>query len=253
MRDALGGVESVAVLGGTSDIGVAIARALVQRRGVRRVILAGRDEQALADRAGSLDDAGATVSTLRFDALDLESHEDFVQDLFDRHGDLDVVVLAFGVLGEQSVAEDDRQSALEIVRTNYVGAVSVGIPLLSRLRKQGHGSVVVLSTVAAERPRRSNFIYGSSKAGLDAFAQGFHDRLRGSGVHVLVVRPGFVHSRMTADMEAAPLSVRPDDVADQVLRGLQRRAHTVHVPPVLRWVMAVLRHLPRWLFRHIPR
>lgn len=254
MRDALGRIGTVAVLGGTSDIGTAIARVLVRGRGARRVILAGRDPDALARRGEELRAAGATATpTMTLDALDGDTHEEFVGRLFDEHGDVDVVVFAVGILGDQHVAERDRKAALQIVQTNYLSAVSVGIPLAARLEEQGHGSLVVLSSVAGERPRRANFIYGSSKAGLDAFAQGLGDRFHGTGVRVLVVRPGFVHTRMTRGMDPAPLAVQPADVAREVVRGLDRGAHTVHVPPAARWLMAVLRHLPRPLFRRLPR
>jgi decaprenylphospho-beta-D-erythro-pentofuranosid-2-ulose 2-reductase len=175
-----------------------------------------------------------------------------VQDVFARHGDLDVVLLAFGVLGDQELAEHDAAEAVRIGTVNYVGAMSVAVPVAQRLREQGHGTLVVLSSVAGERARRSNFVYGSSKAGLDAFAQGLADSLVGSGARVLVVRPGFVTTKMTEGMEPAPLSTTPDAVADAIVRGLASHATTIWVPGPLRYVMSVLRHVPRVVFRKLP-
>ena len=251
MKDALGAVQSVLVLGGSSEIGVAVASALAVPRQAK-VVLAGRNPAALDQAAEAVRKAGASqVDTISFDALDTASHQAVVDDAFALADEIDVVVLAFAVLGDQEAAEKDPAVALEIVRTNYVGGVSVLLPLVSRLRQQGHGTLVVLSTVAAERPRRDNFIYGSSKAGLDAFAQGLGDALVGTGVGVLLVRPGFVHTKMTVGMPPAPFATSPQAVAAEVVRGIRRSDEIVWCPRVLRWFMAALRHLPRPLFRRV--
>ncbi len=247
--NALGEPGSILLLGGTSDIGLAIVGALAGDRRPR-VVLAGRDEAAM--RAAALR-VGVEAAIEPFDAEDLAGHEEFVGRMFVEHGDLDVVILAFGVLGDQAEAEADPAAAVAVGRVNYLGAMSVALPAAARLRAQGHGTLVVLSSVAAERPRRANFVYGSSKAGLDAFAQGLADALAGSGARVLVVRPGFVHTRMTAGRDPAPFATTPDRVAAEVRRGLARGSHTVWAPPILRWVMAVIRHLPRPIFRRLPR
>ena len=252
MRDGLGSVQSVALFGGTSEIGLAIVRALVAER-ARTVVLAGRSSAALEREAAGLREAGATtVDVVEFDAERPEDHEEVVADVCRRHGDVDVAILAFGVLGDQESARHDREAALRIVRVNLLASVSVMVPLARTLREQGHGALVVLSSVAAERPRRSNFVYGSSKSGLDAFAQGLGDELAGSGVRVMVVRPGFVRTRMTEGLPDAPLATTPEHVAQAAVAGLRRGAHTVWAPPALRWVMLALRMLPRPLFRRLP-
>jgi decaprenylphospho-beta-D-erythro-pentofuranosid-2-ulose 2-reductase len=251
MKDALGAVQTVLLLGGTSEIGLAIVRALLARRSVR-VVLAGRNVQALGTEAKALEAEGASaVEVVPFDARDTKAHATFVDDVADILGDIDVTVFAFGLLGEQDRAEREVDHALDIVTTNYVGSVSVAMPLAERLRAQGHGTIVVLSSVAGERARRANFVYGSSKAGQDAFFQGLGDSLVGTGVHVLVVRPGFVKSRMTEGMQPAPLATTPQAVADAVVRALVRGGELVWVPSTLRYVMSVLRHLPRPLFRRL--
>jgi decaprenylphospho-beta-D-erythro-pentofuranosid-2-ulose 2-reductase len=245
VRDALGEVQSVLVLGGTSEIGVATARALVERR-ARTVVLAARDPEACASEVEALRAAGATsVETVRFDATDTGSHEAFVSGVFERFGDLDLALLAFGVLGE----EDDPVGVLNV---NLVGAASVMKALADRMTAQGHGTIVVLSSVAGERARKSNFMYGASKAGVDAFAQGLGDSLAGTGVDVMVVRPGFVKTKMTAGRDPVPFSTTADAVADEIVKGLAHGAHTVWAPPVLRLVMSVLRHVPRPIFRRLP-
>jgi decaprenylphospho-beta-D-erythro-pentofuranosid-2-ulose 2-reductase len=252
MKDALGSVQSVLVLGGGSDIAQATVRRLVARR-ARTIVLAARDPDVLAPVAEELLAAGATtVETVKFDARDTASHEGLISDVFELVGDVDVALVAFGVLGDQEEAEHDARAAVDIAEVNYVGSVSVAVPIAQRLRTQGHGTIVALSSVAGERARRSNFVYGSSKAGMDAFFQGLGDSLVGSGARVMVVRPGFVHSKMTDGMEPAPMSTTPEAVADAIVRGLARNRETVWVPSQLRYVMSALRHVPRPVFRKLP-
>jgi decaprenylphospho-beta-D-erythro-pentofuranosid-2-ulose 2-reductase len=251
MNDAFGQPQSVLVLGGTSDIALATVRRLVADR-CRTVILAGRDTTALEGAAKEFTDRGVTVDVVAFDAEQCDRHDAFVADVFARHGDIDLVLLAFGILGDQEEAETHSAEAVRIGAINYLGAMSVGVPVAQALRAQGHGTLVVLSSVAGERARRSNFVYGSSKAGLDAFAQGLADSLVGSGARVLVVRPGFVKTKMTTGMDPAPLSTTPEAVADAIVHGLGSNATTIWVPGPLRYVMAVLRHVPRVVFRRLP-
>jgi decaprenylphospho-beta-D-erythro-pentofuranosid-2-ulose 2-reductase len=252
VKDAVGTVQSVLVLGGGSDLGLAIAAELVGRH-TRTVVLAGRDPDRFEGSAAELRAAGATrVETLAFDATDFASHEKFVDEAFALVGDIDLVVIAFGVLGDAEVAERDAATALEIVQTNYTGVVSVTVPLSQRLKAQGHGTLVLLSSVAGERVRKANFVYGSSKAGADAFFQGLGDRLVGSGVHTMIVRPGFVRTKMTAGMKDAPMTTTPAVVATAVADALARDRELIWVPAPLRGVMAVIRHLPRPIFRRLP-
>lgn len=251
MRDSLGVVQTVLVLGGTSEIGRAIARQLAGPRKAA-VVLAGRDPTALDAAAAALAaSSGGRVETIEFDATDFDSHDAVIDKAAGLVGDLDVVVLAFGVLGDQDADAAGGRGAVTVALTNYAGAVSAGLAAARRLREQGHGTLVVLSSVAGERVRRSNFIYGSSKAGLDGFAQGLGDALVGSGAGVLIVRPGFVVGKMTAGMAKAPLSTTPEAVATAVAGALQRGAGVVWVPAPLRLVMMVARHLPRPIFRRL--
>jgi decaprenylphospho-beta-D-erythro-pentofuranosid-2-ulose 2-reductase len=252
MKDALGSPQSVLVLGGGSDIAVATCRALVARRPAE-LVLAARKPEALEEVAAALRAAGASeVHLIPFDADDLGSHEQFAATTFDRFGDIDVVLAAFGVLGEQEVEERDGPAATATVTTNFTGVVSATVPIVEHLRRQGHGTIVLLSTVAGERVRRSNFVYGASKAGADAFFQGLGYSLSGSGVRTMIVRPGFVHTKMTAGRAPAPLSTSPEAVATAIVRGLASSSAMVWVPPPLRFVMSALRHLPRAVFARLP-
>lgn len=251
MRDAVGAVQSILVLGGTSDIGLAIAGRLAAPRQAT-VVLAGRDGAALQRAAEQARAAGAgVVETAAFDADDTATHDALADKLFAER-DFDVVVLAAGVLGDQQVAEADAEVAVQVLHTNFVGCASIALCAAQRLRRQGHGTLIVLSSVAGERVRRSNFVYGASKAGLDGFAQGLGDSLAGSGATVMIVRPGFVVSKMTAGRDPVPFSTTPDGVAEAVDAALRRGTEIVWVPGILRLVMAVLRHVPRIIFRRLP-
>ena len=250
MRDATGAVQSLLVLGGTSEIGLATARRLARDR-TRRVVLAVRDPDKGSTAAREIEGLGAEVETVAFDASDFGSHVAFVDDVFDRFGDIDCVLVAWGVLGDQERMPHDHDMAVDAAQVNYTGVVSVSIPLVERLRRQGHGTIVYLSSVAGERARASNFVYGSTKAGMDAFAQGLGDALAGSGVNVLVVRPGFVTTKMTEGLDPAPLSTDADAVAESIAAGLRRNALTVWAPGPLRFVFSALRHLPRPIFRRL--
>jgi decaprenylphospho-beta-D-erythro-pentofuranosid-2-ulose 2-reductase len=241
----------VIVLGGTSEIGLAIVREL-QRRAPREVALVGRDLPALTAAAEELRTAGCSrVITVQLDALETERQEEVLARAFDELGGGDVVVLAVGVLGERGGLPADADAASDVLQVNVVGAGSLLIRAARRLRDAGGGSLVVLSSVAAERPRRANAVYGASKAALDALAQSLGDDLHDDGVHVLVVRPGFVRTRMTQGLDPAPLSTDPETVARVAADGLDSGARIVWAPPALRWLMLVVRMLPGPIFRRL--
>jgi decaprenylphospho-beta-D-erythro-pentofuranosid-2-ulose 2-reductase len=241
----------VILLGGTSEIGLEIVREL-QRRAPRRVVLVGRDTAALEGAAEQLREAGcALASTLQLDALEPERHAEVLDEAFARLGGADIVILAVGVLGERGGLPDDIAGAVDVLQANVVGAGSLLMHAAARLRDGGGGTLVLLSSVAAERPRRANAVYGASKAGIDALARGIGDALHDDGVRVLVARPGFVRTRMTRGLEPAPLSTDAPTVARIVADGLERGAQVVWAPRVLRWLMLVMRMLPGPLFRRI--
>ena len=252
MIDALGEPQSVLVLGGSSEIARATVEALPRAR-LRRVVLAGRTSAALDDAALALGRAGIpTVEVAQFDATNTDSHGAFIDEVFD-NGDIDIVILAFGVLGDQMEVEADPSQAVHIATVNYTGAVSVGLHVARRLRAQGHGHLVVISSVAGDRARRSNYVYGSTKAGLDAFAQGLGDALVGSGASVLVVRPGMVRTRMSEGLPEAPMTTDPDVVGKTIVQALRKGKHTVYAPGPLRFLMTAVKAVPRPVFRKLPQ
>jgi decaprenylphospho-beta-D-erythro-pentofuranosid-2-ulose 2-reductase len=252
MIDAIGRPQSVLVLGGSSEIAQAIVDKLVPGR-CRTVVLAGREGTRLTEAVDRAKVAGAdVVESVDFDATDIDHHAAFAADVFDRFGDIDLVIVATGLLGDQAADEQDPVAAATVLTTNFSGLASAILAVTGRLRHQGHGRLVVLSSVAGERARSANFIYGSSKSGLDAFAQGLGDSLVGTGVEVMIVRPGFVVGRMTEGMTPAPFSTNPEAVADAVVAGIGSGASVVYAPPILRWVFAVMRHLPRVVWRRMP-
>jgi decaprenylphospho-beta-D-erythro-pentofuranosid-2-ulose 2-reductase len=252
VRDAVGAVQSVLVLGAGSDIGRAVAGRLATGR-ARTFVLAGRHPAEYEAHAGELRAAGATVvDSVPFDAVDLASHAGFVDGVWEHHGDVDLALVAFGVLPDQDALDKDPEAAGTAAVTNYAGAVSVLTAVADRMTRQGHGTIVVLSSVAGQRARRSMPVYSSSKAGLDTFAQALGDRLRDTGVRVVIVRPGFVTTKMTAGEKPAPFSTNPETLADAVVRGLQLGSPVIWVPPLLRWVFMVFRHLPAAVWRRLP-
>ncbi len=246
MNNAVQQPQTVLVLGGSSDIARAIVEALASPA-LRHVVLAGR---SLDPQLPELPD-GVTVTTIEFDASEPATHRDVVAAAVDAAGDLDVVVQAFGQLGTD--AADDPAAAAELVGVNTAGAVSSGLAVAEQLRRQGHGVLVVLSSVAGVRTRASNFVYGATKAGQDAFATGLNHALHGSGARVLTVRPGFVRSAMTEGLDEVPFTIDPSDVADAVVSGLRRGKSVVWAPGVLRGVFGVLRYAPDTVWRRLDR
>lgn len=251
MLDAFGQPQSIVVLGGTSDIAGAVVDRLCARR-CRTAVLAARDEARLHAASARAERAGATrVAEVVFDARDVAAAGGTVDRCFEAAGDVDVVLIALGVLSGRH-NERDAAHAADVAAATYAWPVAAATRAAARLAEQGHGRVVVLSSVAGLRVRRANFVYGSAKRGLDAFALGLADAMHGSGVTVQVVRPGFVRTKMTAGMDAAPFATTPDAVADAVVAGLGTSKPVVWVPPVLEPLFAVLTRLPAAMWRRLP-
>lgn len=248
MRNGVGGVDSVLLIGGSSEIGVAIVTALAPRK---RIVLAGRPSADLDAATESLRSIAPRVDQVTLDVLDLDAHSARMAEIF-ADGDIDVVVIAAGVLGDQASFDADPRAAIEMTRVTYTGAASTALHSAAALRRQGHGHLVILSSVAADRPRPANYVYGSAKAGLDALGRGLSQALAGTGVDVTVVRPGFVRTRMTRGLAEAPLSTDPEVVADITARAVRRRQRIAYAPAPLRAVMGVIKALPEPVFRRLP-
>lgn len=245
------GTGPVLILGGRSEIGIELARLLAPGA---TVVLAARRAGQLDDEVAAVKAAGARkVHTTEFDADDLASHGPLVARIIAEHGPIGTAVLAFGTLGDQARAEVDAAHAAAVVHTDYVAQVSMLTHLANAMREADRGRLVVFSSIAGARVRRANYVYGSAKAGLDGFANGLADALHGSGVRLLLARPGFVIGRMTEGMTPAPLSITPERVATATARALAKDRRTVWIPWALGPVAFVFRLLPQFVWRRMPR
>jgi decaprenylphospho-beta-D-erythro-pentofuranosid-2-ulose 2-reductase len=250
--DAVGNPQAILLLGGTSEIGLAICERYLQNARARIVLAALPDDPGRDDAVAQMKAAGAkSVELIDFDALDTDNHPQVIEQAF-AGGDVDVAIVAFGLLGDAEELWQNQRKAVQIAEINYTAAVSVGVLLGEKMRAQGFGQIIAMSTVAGERVRRSNFVYGSTKAGLDGFYLGLGEALREYGVRVLVIRPGQVRTRMSSHLKEAPLTVDKEYVADLAVAAAAKGKELVWAPPAFRYVMMVLRHIPRPIFRKLP-
>lgn len=234
---------TVLILGATSDIGGEIARRLCKDK---TVVLCARRPDAIPEFPEARE-----VHILPFEATDLSSHRFVVQEALN-FGPITHAVVCFGILGSQERALHDETHAAEIATVDYTAQVSMLTVLADVLRKQSTPSIIyAFSSIAGWRARKANYVYGSTKAGLDAFCQGLMDELHGSSVSLVLARPGFVIGSMTEGMTPAPMSVRPGEVADAVVK--RQRSGTVWIPARLRILAWVMKLVPRPLWRHMPR
>ncbi|MGH3303836.1 MAG: SDR family NAD(P)-dependent oxidoreductase [Streptosporangiaceae bacterium] len=236
----------VLLIGGTSEIGLAILAALKLGPDAE-VLLAGRDAERMRAAAAALSSA---VRLLSYDATDPQAHEQLVMTAFG-DGQVDLVISAVGVLIPQDRLDAEPRQAAALVEANLTSHVTALLAVAAELRRAGRGTIVILSSIAAVRPRRANFVYGAAKAGLDAFGRGLADSLHSSGVRVLLVRPGFVVGRMTAGMTPSPLSSTPEQVGAAVAAAVTRPAGVVWVPPAMRILAGLIKLVPRPLWRRL--
>lgn len=236
---------TVLLLGARSDIGGEIAQRVCAGR---NVVLAARGRGGLEDVEKQLLDVGATaVRMVDFDAAELDSHRRVVREA----GQVTTAIVAFGILGDQELAERDEGEAARIATVDYLAQVNMLTVLADEMVA---GEIYAFSSIAGWRARRANYVYGSTKAGLDAFCQGLMDRLHGSPLHLILARPGFVVGSMTEGMKPAVMSVAPDRVAEAVVDAARRgRSATVWIPRRLAVLAAVMRVVPRPVWRHMPR
>ncbi|WP_342318825.1 decaprenylphospho-beta-D-erythro-pentofuranosid-2-ulose 2-reductase [Corynebacterium mayonis] len=252
MLNAVGQAQNILLVGGTSEIGLAIVAELASRGGAPTVTLALRKDSPRVDAAvAEVSRAGAGhVRLLDFHATDFGSHPGVIDEAFSE-GDIDVAIVAFGTLGDQEVLWQDQARAVESAQTNYSAYVSVGVLLGQAMKAQGHGTIIAMSSVAGQKVRRSNFVYGSAKAGMDGFYLQLGEALRGDGVKVTVVRPGQVRTKMTAGLGEAPLTVNKEDVARAAVDAALSGERTVFVHKLFAPISLVLQHLPAAVMRRL--
>jgi decaprenylphospho-beta-D-erythro-pentofuranosid-2-ulose 2-reductase len=254
--DAVGNPQTILLLGGTSEIGLAICERYLQNAHARILLAAMPDDPGREAAVAQMKAAGArSVELIDFEATDTDSHPKMIDAAFSDGGgrrDIDVAIVAFGLLGDAEELWQNQRKAVQIAEINYTAAVSVGVLLGEKMRAQGFGQIIAMSSAAGERVRRSNFVYGSTKAGLDGFYLGLGEALKPSGVHVLVIRPDQVRTRMSAHIKEAPLTVDKEYVANLAVTASAKGKELVWAPGAFRYVMMVLRHIPRPIFRKLP-
>jgi decaprenylphospho-beta-D-erythro-pentofuranosid-2-ulose 2-reductase len=250
--NAVGNPQTLLLLGGTSEIGLAICEEYLKKAPMRVILAALPGDPGRDGAVAQLKAAGANaVDVIDFDAVDTETHPKVIDDAWAK-GDVDVAIVAFGLLGDAEELWQNQRKAVQIAEVNYTAAVSVGVLVGEKMKAQGFGQIIAMSSAAGERVRRSNFVYGSTKAGLDGFYLGLGEALREFGPRVLVIRPGQVRTRMSADVKEAPLTVNKEDVAKLAVTSAEKGKDLVWAPGAFRYVMMILRHIPRPIFKKLP-
>ncbi len=252
MINAVGNPQTLLLFGGTSEIGLAICEEYL-RKAPMRVVLAALPGDPLREAAAAqMTAAGATeVDVIDFDALDTDAHPKVVDEAWGK-GDVDVAIVAFGLDADAEQLWQDQRKAVLVAEVNYTAAVSVGVLVGERMKAQGFGRIIAMSSVAGERVKRANFVYGSTKAGLDGFYLGLGEALAPFGPRVTVVRPGQVRTKFSAHVAEAPLTVDKDVVGKLAVAASDKGKEIVWAPGPFRYVMMVLRHVPRAIFRRLP-
>lgn len=252
MINAVGNPQKLLLLGGSSEIGLAICAEYLAKHSAK-VVLAGLAgdpgrEAAIAE----MRTAGASeIEWVDFDALDFASHPALIDAAWSG-GDIDVAIVAFGVMGEQEEVWQDQKKAVLEAQVNYTAAVSVGVLLGQKMKAQRYGRILAMSSAAGQRVRRSNFVYGSTKAGLDGFYLNLGEALAPFGPSVTVIRPGMVRTRMSAGIKEAPLTVDKGEVAKLAVEASNKKKPVIWTPPLFGLVMLILRLIPRPIFRKLP-
>ncbi len=241
-------MKNVLILGATSDQAQAIAKKYAQEGW--GLILAARNMELLDPIASDLRvRSNAEVQTLLFDATDFSSHRNFYDALKTKP---DAVITVFGYMGDQDEARTDLDEVRRTVDVNFTGAVSILNIVADDFEKRGSGAIAGISSVAGDRGRQSNYIYGSAKAGFTAYLSGLRNRLTKSGVHVMTVKPGFCRTKMTENMELpGALTAEPEQVATAVFKGLEKERNTIYTLWMWRWVMLVIKLIPEMIFKRL--
>lgn len=242
-------MKNVLVLGATSAIAQSTCRLLAARGAALHLV--GRNDAQLESIAQDLSVRGAKVTTRVQDLNDVASHPELIAEADRLLGGLDGVLLAHGVLGDQAEAERSWGEAERVITTNFVGAASLLTHVANLLESRRAGTVVVVSSVAGDRGRQSNYVYGASKAGLNVFLQGLRNRLARSNVAVVTVKPGFVDTPMTAHLPKNPLFASPETIARGIVRAAESRADEVYLPGFWRFVMFGIRSIPESVFKRM--
>lgn len=252
MKNAVGVPQSILLLGGTSEIGLSIVEEYLAK-GTQRVVLAALPNDPLREQSvAQVKAAGATsVEVVDFDATDVEGHQKTIDAAF-AGGDIDVAIVAFALDFDAEELWQNQRKAVLLAQVNYTGAVSVGVLLGQKIKEQGHGQIIAMSSVAGLRPRRSNFVYGSSKAGFDGFYLNLGQALEPFGGSVLVVRPGMVRTKFSAHVKEAPLTIDKDVIGKIAVDAAIKGKSLVFAPAPWGFVSFGLKNIPQPIFKKLP-
>jgi decaprenylphospho-beta-D-erythro-pentofuranosid-2-ulose 2-reductase len=244
-------LSQILIIGAASAIAEATARIYAERGD--RLFLVARDAERLNVIAEDLRVRGAAqVDTLVVDMTAHDRHDEIVTAATAALPELDVALVAYGVLPDQPECQQNAATALQSIDINFVSVVSLLTPLANKLEQQGSGTIAVISSVAGDRGRQSNYVYGAAKSGLDAFLQGLRNRLFKSGVHVLTIKPGFVDTPMTAHIpERGFLWAQPDDVAQGIVKGIEKGRDVAYLPGFWALIMLIIRSVPEVVFKRL--
>lgn len=238
----------VLILGGRSDIGLAVAHRFAAAG--HPIQLAARNADKLSDEKNDIElRYGVTVTLHDFDALATHTHSHFVASLPSLP---EIALCAVGLLGDQAECERNLDAAVQVMRSNYEGPASILSVLANHFEARRSGTLVGISSVAGDRGRATNYVYGSAKAGLTAFLSGLRNRLAKKGVHVLTVLPGFVATRMTEGLDLpARLTAKPEEAAAAIEQAVSRQRNVIYVRSIWKLVMLVIRNIPEWIFKRV--
>lgn len=243
-------MKSVVIFGATSAIATASARIFAASGAA--LFLVARNAEKLDILKDDLIARGAKAVHCRLCNLDqIEEHESLYQEVKTALGQIDVAYIAYGVLGDQKAAEDSVEQTDAILRTNFFSVVSLLTILANDFEKARHGQIAVISSVAGDRGRQSNYLYGASKGALNVFLEGLRNRLYSAGVHVLTIKPGFVDTPMTAHVKKGPLFAQPDTVARDIARALKWKLNTLYTPWFWWPIMLIIRNIPEVIFKRL--
>ena len=243
-------MKKILVIGATSAIAEATARRFAAH-GAELFLLA-RNQERLTSLREDLKVRGASsVHGEIFDANDFTCHTGVIANVIEQLGGLDLVLIAHGTLGDQKACEQDVALTLSELNTNALSVISLLTPLANHFERQGHGSIAVISSVAGDRGRQSNYIYGTAKGALTIFLQGLRNRLHKSGVQVLTIKPGFVDTPMTAAFPKGPLWATPEKVAGDIEQAISKNKDVLYTPGFWCLIMTIIRSIPEFIFKRL--
>ena len=242
-------MRHILIVGATSAIAEATARIFAHDGD--RLYLVARNRDRLDAMASDLKARGATqVETKDLDANDTDKHGELITQAEAALGGLDTILIAHGTLSDQKACEASFDETLKELQTNCLSVISLLTHVANRFEEQKHGTIVVISSVAGDRGRQSNYVYGTAKAAVTTFMQGLRNRLYRSGVTVITIKPGFVDTPMTASFRKSKLWASPEKIGDGIYRAMQRKNDVVYLPWFWRWIMWVIRMIPESVFKH---